>query len=140
MKSVPALLLIFSAVLLISCGSFFPLKDEKIVRNVAFVDLDYITEYMMSQDEDVLYIKQQLTKTGLSTDEKEKLKEMEFDIKERIYSQIDSAIVEVVKMNGAYIVINKNENMLYGDRQFDLTQEVINELRLRKKLNNPENR
>ncbi|MBN2434144.1 MAG: OmpH family outer membrane protein [Spirochaetes bacterium] len=53
------------------------------------------------------------------------------EIKRSVALKVEDAVRYIASENGFKLVINKKSTIVYADRQLDITQSVINELRLR---------
>jgi Skp family chaperone for outer membrane proteins len=126
-------LIIFSAVcIIISCSQNEIQTEDK--NNTAFVDLDVLYEFVLEHDKDYSSFKNSLIEKNRT---KEELSEAENEIKKAVLLQVDSAVRYVASERGIDIILNKSDTLIYGSTRTDITQIVLNELKVRIYRNTP---
>ncbi len=72
--------------------------------------------------------------------EMQRLSRQEEKIKAGYYRTIDSAIGVVARRLGINFVFNRGEELLYAEKEYDITEKVIHELSSRKNRTSPHSR
>jgi len=90
------------------------------------VDLEVLYHFVLQNDPDYKMY-QQNSEKPVSI----KLLNNSDEIKRSVALKVEDAVRYIASENGFKLVINKKSTIVYADKQLDITQSVINELRLR---------
>ncbi len=118
--------------LMTACAVTSEKKEE--ARLVAYADLEVLYLFVLENDDDYKNYKKSLLQKHKNS---ESLTETEEQIKKQVLLKIDSAVRYVAKENNVELVVNKSDTLLYGSTKTDITQQVLNELKLRLYRNSP---
>ncbi|HRX14767.1 MAG TPA: OmpH family outer membrane protein [Spirochaetota bacterium] len=114
----------FCLIFFVSCNAL--VKTESPSFSTAYVDLEVLYHFVLQNDPDYKMY-QQNSEKPVSI----KLLNNSDEIKRSVALKVEDAVRYIASENGFKLVINKKSTIVYADKQLDITQSVINELRLR---------
>ncbi|MDA3899439.1 MAG: OmpH family outer membrane protein [Spirochaetes bacterium] len=112
--------------LLVSCNAL----NRKSVAglSIAYVDMKSLYLYSIAHDPDFVTYRDNEALRDLSDNN---LSPYLLDIKKSVLVKIDDAIRYIADQNGITVVLAKDSSLVYAENSLDITQSVINELKLR---------
>lgn len=104
---------------------------------IAYADLEVLYAFVLEHDADYVSFRTVLLEKRKSGTP---LTETEEAIKKEVLLQVDSAVRFVAREKKIDLVLNKGDSLLYGSTGTDITQLVLNELKVRIYRNKPASR
>lgn len=121
---------LFCLITLVSCNA--AVKTESPSFKTAYVDLNTLYLFVLQNDPDYkMYLQNE---DNLSPKQLENYSD---EVKRSVALKIEDAVRYIASENGFKMVIDKKTSVIYADKNLDITQSVINELRLRYNRRSP---
>lgn len=133
-----------------ACSSIKDKKYENKGYQIRYVNLQTIFEFTAAYDPEAMKTKiamEKLYKKMKSSDKikdtKTKLKRLQREEnyqKTKLYKLINNAVKIVADRHGLDFILNSGDELIYGKKKYDITEEVIREIVKLKKRNAPVSR
>ena len=147
---------IFSAFLVVSCAGFIPQESPERPQEIRSLNLKAIFDYVASREDEyneLIQRKINLNEQISRAEENEALSELELlkeqlqnvsedeeRIKTRIYAEIERAVTSYASRNGIDFIFNTTEGGIYADRRYDITEDIVIEIRNIERRSGPASR
>lgn len=134
-----------STFLILSCAGLIPEQVSERPQEIRSFNLKAVFDYLASRDDEynqLLHQKKNIEEQIDLAEQNEALSELELlkeklqefaeeeeRVKLQIYAEIERAVTSYASRNGIDFIFNTTEGGIYADRKYDITEEIVFEIR-----------